>query len=83
MGQGAVDHDRTSRFRHKYIFMLQRRAENAALLAPVRSDDSHIQNRVSVSWTQTQRLVLQVIHLHVSTSTRRPHQKTKSSEMTF
>lgn len=42
---------------------------------PVTLDVSYIQDRVGVSGTQAQGLVDSVVHLHVSSSARRTHQK--------
>lgn len=48
--------------------------------SPVTVNIPNIEDGVSVPWTQTQGLVLRVIHLHVPTSTGRPHQETSSTK---
>lgn len=46
-----------------------------AQLIPVTLDISYIQDRIRMSGPQTQRLIHSVVHLHVSSTTRCPHQK--------
>ena len=60
----------------------QRRARNEStshstyrLFIPVTLNVSYVQDRVGVSRPQTQRLVDNVVHLHVASSTGRTHQK--------
>lgn len=60
------------------ILFIPTQLESQILVAqfiPVTLDISYIQDRIRMSGPQTQRLVDGVVHLHVSSTTRRPHQK--------